>query len=221
MDVLLEELEARENEIGEYLRLLEFIEGGTEITRDDGQIFAVDVLLIKTLKGVIFMLLYNLIESTMREAISTIHSSISADHCGYENIRTELQKEVWRRAKTNNIPLEDLISDTSYDISKNLHTATYKPEKLFSGNVARDEIRRLASVYGFSESTNFSTTGHGRNLTEIKDNRNDLAHGNKTFAEIGSTNSLTDVQKHTEKVIEYLYAIVDNIIDCVDNKLYQ
>lgn len=220
MDIVIEELSVREAELKEYLNLLEFLESSTQLKREDGQEFAVTTLLIKTLKGAVFVVLYNLIESTMREAIASIHDSIGADQCGYENIRVSLQKEVWRRAKSNHIILNDLVTETSTDISKNMHLATFIPEKLFSGNIARSEVKKLAEIYGFSESTNYSKTGHGNNLSVIKGYRNDLAHGNKTFSEIGSLNSIADVKQHSKHVVEYLYEIVDNIMDCVDQKLY-
>jgi len=220
MDNLLEELGNREKEINEYLKLLAFIDG-TELTRMDGRQFDVNTLLTKTLKGVVFLLLYNLIESTMREAISFIHDSILSNRVTYEDLRLELKKELWKRAKNNNLKTDDLVDGTSGGISANLHQVTYDSKKIFSGNVVRDEIKKLARIYGFSESTEYSKTGGGNQLEQIKENRNDLAHGNKTFSEVGSGNTVADLKSLSDKVIHYIYEIIDNIDYCVEHKKYR
>ncbi len=69
MEDLLDDLSKREKEIEEYFKLIKFVNGQI-LSNNNGQQFEVNPLLIKTLKGAVFLLLYNLIESTMREAIS-------------------------------------------------------------------------------------------------------------------------------------------------------
>jgi hypothetical protein len=220
MEDLLDDLGDREKEIEEYFKLIKFVEGETLSNSSGGQ-FHVSSLLIKTLKGAVFLLLYNLIESTMREAVSAIHDSISSSNHGYDDIRTELQKELWRRARNNNIHLDDIVSKTSGGVSLNFHTATFNEKDLFSGNITRAEIKKIAKIYGFTERTDARKTAKGERLTEVKNNRNDLAHGNKTFSDVGSVNTISELEDLYSTIINYIYEIVDNIMECVDNKQYQ
>jgi hypothetical protein len=221
MDDLLEDLSKREKEIEEYFKLLKFIDGSI-LSRGDGKQFEVSNLLIKTLKGAVFLILYNLVESSMREAISLIHDSISSTRGRYEDLRMGLQKELWRRAKNSRININDLISGTSKEISLNIHSATFDAKNLFSGNITREEIKKLARIYGFKEkSLDSKKTGSGDQLEEIKNNRNDLAHGNKTFSDVGSGNSIADLKLLSDRVVHYIYEIVDNVWECVENKQYQ
>jgi hypothetical protein len=51
-------------------------------------------------------------------------------------------------------------------------------------------------------------------------NRNDLAHGNKSFAEIGQNTSIEDLLKVKQEVIEYLQQILQNIQQYLENQEY-
>jgi len=51
-------------------------------------------------------------------------------------------------------------------------------------------------------------------------NRNDLAHGNKSFPEVGGETSIDDILKIKEEVIEYLQQILQNIQDYLENQEY-
>lgn len=220
MDDLLDDLTKREEEIEEYFKLIHFVNGEV-ISNGSGEQFEVNPLLIKTLKGAVFLLIYNLIESTMREAVSSIHDSISSSNLGYDDIRVSLQKELWKRAKNNNITLDDIVSGTSSGVSLGFHNATFRPKNLFSGNITREEIKKIAKIYGFSERTDARKTAKGERLEEVKNNRNDLAHGNKTFSEVGAANTISELEVLYNTVIHYIYEIVDNIMECVDKKQYQ
>jgi hypothetical protein len=220
MDDLLEDLSKREKEIEEYFKLIRFINGEV-ISNESEEQFEVTPLLIKTLKGAVFLLIYNLIESTMREAISAIHDSISSSSHGYDDIRVSLQKELWKRARSNNITLDDIVSETTSGVSLGFHNATFRPKNLFSGNITREEIKKIARIYGFSERTDARKTAKGERLEEVKNNRNDLAHGNKTFSQVGASNTISELEELYDTVIHYIYEIVDNIMEYVDNKQYQ
>ena len=81
-------------------------------------------------------------------------------------------------------------------------------------------IKEIAEKYGFSYQTDFAKTKHGKNLRNIKRNRNDLAHGNKSFKEVGRDNSIEVLLEIKEEVIEYLRQILQNIKIYLDNQEY-
>jgi len=99
-------------------------------------------------------------------------------------------------------------------------TAGFQKRELFSGNVDREVITETARKYGFSFDTDYSKTKHGEHLYDIMQHRNDLAHGNKSFAEIGQQTSIEDLLKVKEEVIEYLQQILQNIQEYLENEEY-
>ena len=58
------------------------------------------------------------------------------------------------------------------------------------------------------------------NLLVVKSNRNDLAHGIKSFEEVGRDKTIEELLKIKEEALEYLRQILENIRDYLDNEKY-
>ena len=222
MQTVLLDFNTRAQEVNEYFLFLEGLI--TEKTKlavlgDDNvhKVTLIDSGLAKTLKANGFLLLYNLVESTMRNAIEAIFDELTINKVSFNSIRTEIKKVVIRNLK-NRSP--DNIHSKITDISIDIITAGFNSRELFSGNVDRDEIKKTASKYGFSHNTDYSKTKHGENLNDIMRKRNDLAHGNKSFAEVGRDTSIGDLLQIKEEVIEYLKQILQNIQDYLVKQEY-
>jgi hypothetical protein len=220
MDDIIQDLNLRKNELEKYLALIEFLNVSEVIKNENGLQLEVSNLLIKTIKGSVYLLLYNLIEATMREAVISIHDKISDSGSSFNDLREELQHKILYRARRDKIALKNVLAEVGGDISLNIHQATLCAQDLFSGNIDNLEVKAVAKTYGFSHSTTYSATGHGQHLKEVRKNRNDLAHGNKMFSGIGSNTSIEHIRALSIEVISYIYEISDNIVDCLDNKSY-
>ncbi len=81
-------------------------------------------------------------------------------------------------------------------------------------------IKEIADKYGFSYQTDFAKTKNGQNLVVIKSNRNDLAHGIKSFEQVGGYQAIEELLEIKEEIIEYLTQILQNIRDYLDNEEY-
>ena len=81
-------------------------------------------------------------------------------------------------------------------------------------------IKEIAEKYGFSYQTDFAKTKNGQNLVVIKRNRNDLAHGIKSFEEVGRDKTIEELLEIKEEVVEYLRQILENIRHYLDNEEY-
>ncbi|MFV8800127.1 MAE_28990/MAE_18760 family HEPN-like nuclease [Yersinia enterocolitica] len=218
-----EDFDNRTGEILEYLDLLKFIENsGKEIISSDSSekrhVITADVR--KTLKGTVYILLYNLIESTMREAISFIHDTIYSKKIGFDDLSCSLKKEILKRLKSDFIGIDNVIQKTTNGLNSDISYATFNKRKLFSGNIDKDEIEIKSKIYGFSTSCDYKHTKHGEKLTTVKRHRNDLAHGNVSFSEIGKNTTYTDLETTCLEVIAYLDAITANIESYVKNESY-
>jgi hypothetical protein len=220
MNNLLVDLDDRKSELDGYLKLIEFLDSSTVITNEDNVEFQASSHLLKTTKGTVYLILYNLIESTMREAIVKIHEKISVAGVSFDSLRLELQKKIIQRAKKDKTALATMLTQLDGNISLNIHNAALRKEDIFSGNIDRKEITNVASIYGFNDTTDYHKTKNGRHLTNIKDNRNDLAHGNKTFSEVGSNKSASELKELCDEVIFFMYEIFDNMIDSVESQKY-
>ncbi|HDU8313155.1 TPA: hypothetical protein RGO87_001039 [Proteus mirabilis] len=217
------DFDSKTNEILEYISLIEFIEnsGNSISSLKEGSVFSLTSSIRKTLKGTVFILLYNLVESTMREAICYIHEDINNKRIDFSELKKSLQQEIIKRIKNDNTDINNLLSKINLDINKNISYATFNKKKLFSGNIDREEITSKSKVYGFSCSSNYNTTKHGEKLRTVKQHRNDLAHGNVSFSEIGMTQTISDIKNISDEVIAYLDEITNNIQDYVTHQKYK
>lgn len=89
---LFQDFNERSREVSKYFMLLKSLEQGTTKLTMEGmggipKIKEIDSELIKTLKASSFLLLYNLVEATMRNAIEAIFNELQSQGISYEEIR--------------------------------------------------------------------------------------------------------------------------------------
>jgi hypothetical protein len=219
---LFKDFSQRSKEVSKYFIFLKTLEQGTIKLSMEGmdgkpKIKKLDSDLEKTLKASCFLLLYNLVESTMRNAIEAIFDELSTQEVSFDKVRPEIKKIVLRNIKKCN-PDKIIVSITT--ISIDIISACFDKEDLFSGNIDGKLIKDLASDYGFSYKTDARKTGNGQDLLTIKSNRNDLAHGIKSFSEVGREKSADELLMIKSKVINYLKQILMNLETYLDNKEY-
>ncbi len=220
--VLIQDFTERAKEVSKYFIFLKSLEQGTTklsmgVKIDKSRIKEIDPELMKTLKASGFLLLYNLVEATMSNIIEAIFDKLKSERISYDEIRPELKKVVLRNLKKRNV--SDIHLNIAV-ISIDIINAGFNKKDLFSGNLDGKEIIKTAKEYGFSYVTDHSKTGNGNDLSTIKDNRNNLAHGVKSFAEIGRDKTADELLEMKNKVIRYLKQILQNIEIYLDNEEY-
>jgi hypothetical protein len=220
--VLIQDFDERSKEVSKYFIFLKSLEKGTTklsmgANLDHSKIKEIDPELLKTLKASGFLLLYNLVEATMKNIIEAIFDKLRDEGTPYDEIRPELKKVVLKNLKRRN-PDEVFLSIST--ISIDIISAGFVKKDLFSGNLDGKRIKETAIEYGFSHLTDPIKTGNGSDLLTVKTNRNDLAHGIKSFAEIGRDKTADELLEIKNKVIRYLKQILKNIKNYIDNKDY-
>lgn len=219
---LFEDFDERAQEVSKYFFLLKNLEQGSiqlkmgNITHF--KIKNIDTELEKTLKATGFLLLYNLIESTIRNAIEAIFDDMVNQNIAFDKLRKELQKIVIKNFQNNKS--SDKLLTVINNISLDIISAGFDKQKLFSGNIDAKKIKETAETYGFSYRTNALKTQNGNDLLKIKTNRNDLAHGFKSFEEVGRDATADELLKIKKRVICYLKEILNNIESYIFNKEY-
>ena len=219
------DFEERKEEIENYIRFLKiFDDDETKIhyienkeTVQEGIQNQFQTILIANA----FLILYNLIESTIRNTIIAIYKSIFIRGESYGTLTTKL-KQIWIKQETANLNGStfrlDTMHDNIYEIAERIingEPLMFSNESLdISGNIDAQKIRDIAKKIGFEPSPN------GRNLLIIKNKRNRLAHGEQTFYTVGRDFSVKDIDGFKEEVFNYLTAVMDEVDEFISKKGY-
>lgn len=207
----------RLREVEIYFELLQFL--------DKGQCFirSVDILgnteekeidneLSTIMKAHGFLLLYNLVEATIRNSIVSIVNNIHASSITYKQLSDNLRK-LWVKQEnrsTNNEKLLSLINNVLED-----NVLRFEKDCInISGNIDAQEIRNILKQLGGNEIKD------GRNLKIIKDKRNHLAHGEFSFAEVGKDYSVKELIEYKESTKEYLDQVLDEIQNYIESRKF-
>lgn len=223
----------RKEDITKYFDFVKFIinERPSFSYRDrasgEGRTTEIDIEMTHILKANAYIILYNLIEATVSNAIEDIHEELNTcpDLC-IDKICDSLTKLALKKLDKNIVSGMDfsqgdvakLILKKWLDEHKKQVLADKNP--LFSGNVDAQKIRDVASMYGFSSDTDRSKTHNGGNLVNIKMARNALAHGSESFLNKGQETSIDNLEFLKNEVFYYLEEILDNIQNYLDGQLY-
>ncbi|MDR0573981.1 MAG: hypothetical protein LBG96_08145 [Tannerella sp.] len=172
---------------------------GNQINKD------VDADLSTILKANGFLLLYNLVEATMRNSIKAIFNSVHSKCLTFKHFTDNIRK-IWIKQEIKNIQQDDILSLSKKILENEL--LVFQAECVnISGNIDAQKIRDIAKQFGFQESKN------GRDLVTIKDKRNKLAHGEFTFSEIGKECAISDLIRYKDSTKNYL----DDVLDKIEN----
>ena len=168
--------------------------------------------LLKTLKANGFILLYNLVESTMKNAIEAVFDEFRVAGVSFDDCREEVRQIVISNLKSHN---PDKVFGTLTPLAQKILTETFRKEKAFTGNVDAKKIREVAREYGFQP-----PSGKSGNLLTVKSLRNDLAHGDKSFAEVGKDFGVERLSEIKTEVVDYLKEVLVNVSAYLTNKDY-
>jgi hypothetical protein len=227
MNTVMSNFRVRVHEVNEYFEFLERVLQSNailEYTEHAGTVRRVFVAqdVQKILKANSFLILYNLIESTIKQTVIEICSSILTDALTFRELRGELQ-QLWISSRHGNLSaskktldcIRQIVEDVMNDISVELDAELVS----ISGNIDARKVRELAAVYGFSHVTRREARG-GEKLLSVKTQRNNLAHGAASFIECGRDQTYEDLRDTREQVVSYLEDILGNVKTYLDNKEY-
>jgi len=168
--------------------------------------------LFKTLKANGFLLLYNLVESTSKNAIEAIYDEFRSRGVTFDDCREEVRKIILANLKRHSV---DTILPRLSSISIDVVFATFSKDHLFDGNVDARHLRKVAKTYGFNHPRRKSDE-----LLTVKSNRNDLAHGNKSFADVGRDYDVDRLEKIRAEVVTFLEELLVNIAAYISSRAY-
>lgn len=225
MDSVDSDFNKRKDEVNEYFSFLEKLNNDNiklNYTKENAtEEFLISTKLQRIFIANTFLLLYNLVESTIRNSIITIYNKIQDDEIIYNDLSEKI-KQIWLHKNgkkfsihssdnTIEVNLQNIIND----IINNEIIKLTKDDIHISGNIDAKEIRSLADKIGFEVSSN------GRHLVDIKEKRNRLAHGEHTFHDIGKDFTYNDLNTYKGTTFIHLEDVINKIKNFIDDEKYK
>ena len=226
------DFESTKKEIEKYLTFLQHVENGDLVLKNSafnvGEGFSIDTELTNILKANTFLLLYNLVESTIRNLLWDIFLALQQDKVPYQELVQEIKfLLIERKVSVDFSSTNETITKQMLDILESaftdlelLHPSEKRNIHLSGGNLGFKEIQRTFKKYGIKDITE-SDKKQPNSFNETKEKRNSLAHGEKTFKDCGKGYSYKDLKEHNDYIVEFLERIIDVIENYIQNKSYK
>jgi hypothetical protein len=175
-----------------------------------------------------YLLLYNLIESTIYNSITTIFDSIKNNKIKYSEMIAEVQK-YWLNNlyKHDEKKRKETIIETFMDIANQILNNTIE---LASNEINYGGSLDARAIFDTAKSMKIEVENihqvynkniHGQTLIDIKKKRNWLAHGEKNFAEIGSGSDYPTLLEAKNQVKIFLEEFINSVETYISNQHYR
>lgn len=182
-----------------------------------------DFLII--LKANSFIVLYNLVEASIKNFILSIYDVVTMQNLTYNEVCSEL-KNMWIEV------YYDSLGHTTTNYSQHKSKAKdmiefiidekkveFGSEVKLSGNADLKNIKKVFNNHGLDLSSTI-TQYVGGGLLEVKNKRNNIAHGNISFVDGGRDSSLSDLCRYKEEIIKFLTELENVVKGYIDNQEY-
>lgn len=227
MTTIKQQLEDRKREFFAYLRLLRHIEGRllprAAAKKRVGDLPTADSF--KAMKAAAFLMLYNIIEAPIIGAVAEVYKAIALDRCKLIDVSQQI-RELWIDQRFWIAPYDATPSTYRNRAAHLLRqtmdgvTLALDARKLsLGGNVDGEIVRNLCTKHGCKLVVHRATRG-GAELETVKEQRNDLAHGTKTFAECGQAFGASDIDRIARQCLTFLAGFIRTLDKFVASKGY-
>ncbi len=228
MEPLFNEFNEKREEIDCYYKFLRQITSQSYILKNlrKKQDNHLDVRIQKILKANTFLLLYNLIESTVKNSIQYACQQIAKEDIQYEILVEGLKKQwvnVHTRQHLQSPNDEKLREGVKLIIDKTLEDFIRFEDKYkieYQNNVDARTMCKVARDFGFKLKFADSLKG-GYRIDEIKVKRNSLAHGTITFSSCGKDCTLEDLTKYKNDTYKILNKFLNSMKTYLEKKQYK
>lgn len=187
--------------------------------------YPIDRDLQKTLRASTYLLLYNLMESTMSESIDAIHETIKHEDRNLLELSEKLHKVIlqsFSKGLTNEKVSE--FSRSNSDIRDRLFDLGYDKKKLFSGNIDCGIISQYCKKYGINLSpykvNNQPLLWNKEKIERIRRKRNSLAHGSESFAQCGQNMAVDTIDDDLKSVEAVLMGVFNGLNNFLTHQKY-
>ena len=222
LEVTKEMYSQRVDEINFYINQLSDIENEIIILQTvDNQRY------VKIMKSNSVLMIYNLVESVVKNGIEEIYHKIRQEGLTYDDLSSRM-KEVWFNFRFESAKPYSANYDTYKNVAINIVNQVMSREVILldqnaikhNGNLDAENIRKICFYHGIELDISKKAKG-GIALTKVKSTRNDLAHGAKLFSECGRDFSLKDLTDIFEETKYFLSDFLSSVEEYCEQSLYK
>ncbi|MCQ2336378.1 MAG: MAE_28990/MAE_18760 family HEPN-like nuclease [Paludibacteraceae bacterium] len=177
----------------------------------------------KILRSTAYLVLYNLIESTINLVVNSIVDSINDEQIELEKLKDNYKKKYLESIFGNKNTIGKLtvlgmeLLDTIFQ-HKNIEFENLKFG--ISGNLDYKKTLHILNNLGCVGKYCNNTTDLKLAMKRIKDYRNRLAHGEASFVDCGSNIVISDIKSDYTIIHEFLDNVMSLLTNFIDNKEY-
>lgn len=224
----------RRDEISSYIDFvskLDSIETYRKSTIDfeNGCSFILTRDLQKIFRSYLFILTYNLIESTIHNCLTEICDKIHDESLPYDCLSPKLQ-EYWRSCQLNFITRSSINLQKSkrkfeqviqiLENNESVDLTLIKPT--ISGNLDYRAIDKIINVFGFYGKLEIDDLRKLKQaLLLFKNKRNQLAHGNISFTKASENLTIGELINMINSITQYMDQVIMNLDNFINEKRYK
>lgn len=190
--------------------------------------FSMNKELTHTLKANTYLLLYNVVEATLTQAMDEIHRAILNSGADLDQLHPKLFLQVLRRFQRSKT--DATTANTSIPSGRSLikfWLDDYEKQEranrnyLFSGNIDGRKICEIGVDYGFASGDEVADSHlrHG-SLFVAKNKRNQLAHGELSFRDCGRDLAQSQIESDAVSLLRCLRAFIRTVNDYLGQKRF-
>jgi len=233
-----EDFEKRVSEVNEYFEIIKFLEYDKPkisaycITENLPKEIIFDANRINILRSNAFLLLYNLVESTVFNSITSIFDAINSNthtpQLKYHNLIDEVKKYWINNYYQHDEKIKkETVVNTFFDLANHIfeNSITLVSNRLkYGGSIDAKIMEETARNLGVGLShlkNGFDNNTHGEAFKQVKKHRNWLAHGDKSFVDIGKDYPYNQLNEWRKFIEEHLNKFIVSIEDYISNERYK
>lgn len=227
MDLVLENFDERVSEVESYIGLLQLIDKpGAKVHAEGKRPKQIDTATLKTMKASCFLMLYNLVESSIRSSMEKLYEEMNSAKKTLPEFDSFV-KEVWIKQKfrdldpfsSNQTSYRNLIRAMVEEVLSASCVSLNVDKLHISGNLDAREIRNLFTLHNIPTRTHYRALGGGE-LKTVKDQRNLLAHGAVSFSDCGQQYSVESIIAIKKQTVVFLRSALRNVKSYIENTSY-
>lgn len=166
-----------------------------------------------TMKAAAMLLLYNLVESTMTNAVEAIFDELQTRKVSFDSLSTCPKVAVLANVKN---VAADKLTDKLVAITTDIIGCSFEKTKVFNGNVDSKKIREKLTEFGIKTSNAYKE----ERLNAIMVARNRLAHGAESFGDYGKDLTAGELIRDYERVSTLLASVLDDVEEFLNQRHY-
>ncbi|TXE00470.1 hypothetical protein FUT89_02485 [Ralstonia pseudosolanacearum] len=165
------------------------------------------------MKAAAMLLLYNLVESTMTNAVEAIFDELQRRKVAFDSLSMDLKVAVLANVRSVNA---DKLTARLVAITTDIIGCTFDKAKVFNGNVDSKKIREKLMEYGVRTTNAYAE----ERLHAIMVARNRLAHGAESFGDYGKDLTAGELIRDYERVSTLLVSVLNDVEEFINRRHY-